>query len=99
MPGRKNNSPPSPETLAEARRRLAQRMIELRGEAGLSQRQAADRAGIDQSNWGRMEAEKTSPRLDSLLKIQYAFGLDSLESLLGRLPAQELLDTHQQGSG
>lgn len=85
-------APPSSDTLAAARKQLARRITELRNEARLSQRQAAARAGMDHRNWGRIEAEELNPRLDSLLKVQHALGVDTLEALLGPLPGRQLLD-------
>lgn len=44
---------------------------------------AASRAGIDRTNWGRIEAGKLDVRLDTLLRLQYALGVDTLEGLFG----------------
>lgn len=44
---------------------------------------AAERAGLDDSYWGRLEQGRCDPTLTSLLRIQRAFGLDSIETLLG----------------
>jgi len=44
---------------------------------------AADRAGLDGSYWGRLEQGRCDPTLTSLLRIQRAFGFDSIETLLG----------------
>jgi DNA-binding XRE family transcriptional regulator len=70
---------------------LAHRVAQLRNEANLSQRQAAARAGIDQRNWSRIEAGESFPRLDSLLRVQWALGLNSLEQLLGPGATETLL--------
>lgn len=56
-------------------------MVELREETNLSQKQAAARAGMTRRNWLRLEHGENSPRLDSLLSVQYALGVDSLEAL------------------
>jgi transcriptional regulator with XRE-family HTH domain len=70
--------------IVAVKRALAHRMIELREVANLSQTEAATRAGFDRRNWIRIEKGETSPGLESLLRIQYAFGLDSLDALFGR---------------
>jgi transcriptional regulator with XRE-family HTH domain len=44
---------------------------------------AASRAGIDRTSWGRIEAGKLDVRLDTLLRIQFALGVDTLEALFG----------------
>jgi hypothetical protein len=45
---------------------------------------AAGRAGIDRTSWGRIKPGKLDVRLDTLLRIQYVLGVDTLEALLGR---------------
>ncbi len=80
------------------RRALAARMRELRRvgtDAELPQREAARRAGIDQSYWTRLEGARCDPSLSSMLKIQRAFDLDSIEALLGPTPSQLLTSTKQ----
>jgi transcriptional regulator with XRE-family HTH domain len=50
----------------------------------LSQREAALRAGLARKTWSRIESGKEhNPRLDSLLRIQYALRLDTLEGVFG----------------
>jgi transcriptional regulator with XRE-family HTH domain len=68
----------------DARNRLARRMVELRHETNLSQNSAAALAGMSLKSWSRIENRKNSPTLDSLLRIEYALGVDSLEALFGR---------------
>jgi transcriptional regulator with XRE-family HTH domain len=82
---------PDDAALAAARVRLADRMRQLRTEANMSQRQAADLAGMDQKNWSRIEGRRANPRLDSLLRIQFALRLESIESLFGSPGTGELL--------
>lgn len=67
-----------------ARLRLAARMIELRTETNLSQDQAAQRAGMSRESWVRFENAKHIPKLDSLLRIEYALGVDCLDALFER---------------
>lgn len=51
--------------------------------AYMPQKEAARRAGLDPTYWGRLETGKSEPTLTSLLKIQRGLQLDSIESLLG----------------
>lgn len=44
---------------------------------------AASRAGIDRTSWGRIEAGRLDVRLDTLLRIQFALEVDTLEGLFG----------------
>lgn len=67
---------------AEARRRLAERMRELRTAARMPQTEAAARAGIDRSTWNRIElAKMTDVKLETLLRIEHALGAGTLEAL------------------
>lgn len=50
-------------------------MIEQRNTLGISQRELASRCGIPQSSVARIESFKTTPNLDTLLKILQALGL------------------------
>jgi ribosome-binding protein aMBF1 (putative translation factor) len=77
-------------TLHEARRRLAERMRSTRRQFGWSQQEAADRAGVTQSMWSRIEARERDPQLSSLLRIQHALGLASLEEFFGDAPTKRL---------
>jgi transcriptional regulator with XRE-family HTH domain len=83
---------PDEQTMEAAREALAARMAQLRSEAGMSQRAAATRAGMDQRNWSRIERRELNPRLDSLLRIQFALGVESLESLFGVPATGRLLE-------
>ncbi len=58
-------------------------MTELREATSLSQLEAATRAGMSRDTWSRIERGAHIPRLDSLLRIQYALRVDSLEGLFG----------------
>jgi ribosome-binding protein aMBF1 (putative translation factor) len=50
-------------------------MIEQRNAMGLSQRELAAMCGIPQSSVARIESFKTTPNLDTLLKIMRSLGL------------------------
>ena len=54
--------------------RIGRRIEDLRKQAGLSQRDLAERCGIAQSTVYRIEAGKFSPRLDLLENIANALG-------------------------
>jgi DNA-binding XRE family transcriptional regulator len=53
---------------------LANLLIQLRSEAGLSQDELAKKIGTTQSAIARMESGKVIPRLESLAKIAAACG-------------------------
>lgn len=50
-------------------------IIEKRTALGISQRDLADMCGIPQSSVARIETFKTTPNLDTLLKIMQPLGL------------------------
>ena len=50
-------------------------VIEQRHALGISQRELANRCGIPQSSVARIESMKTTPNLDTLLKIVHQLGL------------------------
>jgi transcriptional regulator with XRE-family HTH domain len=58
-------------------------MRALRLAASIPQTVAASRAGIDRTSWGRIEAARLDVRLDTLLRIQFALRVDTLEGLFG----------------
>ena len=50
-------------------------MIEKRNSLGLSQRELAAMCGVPQSSVARIESFKTTPKLDTLLKLMHPLGL------------------------
>lgn len=50
-------------------------IIRRRQELGMSQRTLAERCGIPQSSIARIEALKTTPKLDTLVKLMQALNL------------------------
>lgn len=92
MLGRMVRKAPTDETFQEARDRLAARMRDLRSAANLPQTDAARLAGIDRTSWGRIEAGKLDVRLDTLLRIQFALGIDTLEGLFGETTGDLFVD-------
>ena len=73
--------PPTEALLDEARHRLGVRIAELRRATNMSQDEAAQAAGMTRRTWGRIEAGKTNPGFDSLLKMQFVLRVDSLDAL------------------
>ena len=51
-------------------------MIEKRNTLGISQRELASKCGIPQSSLARIESFKTTPKLNTLLKILQPLGLN-----------------------
>ena len=60
---------------AEAEAAIISAMIKQRSELGLSQRDLAALCNIPQSSVARIESSKTTPRLDTLLKLLNQLGL------------------------
>lgn len=50
-------------------------IIRRRQELGISQRDLAERCGIPQSSVARIETLKTTPKLDTLIKLMQALNL------------------------
>ena len=50
-------------------------VIKRRNDMGISQRELASMCGIPQSSVARIESHKTTPNLDTLLKIMQPLGL------------------------
>lgn len=50
-------------------------IIEKRNALGISQRELAQLCGLPQSSIARIESGKTTPKLDTLLKIMHPLGL------------------------
>lgn len=73
----KNLDPIAKEDIEEAETRAAivSAMIEKRNELGISQRELAQMCGMPQSSVARIESYKTSPKLDTLLKLLQHLGL------------------------
>ncbi len=60
---------------AEVEAEIISAMINQRAALGLSQRELAEMCNIPQSTVARIESSKTTPRLDTLLKILQQLGL------------------------
>lgn len=61
---------------AETRASIISAMIEKRTELGISQRELAAMCDMPQSSVARVESYKTSPKLDTLLKLLQSLGLN-----------------------
>lgn len=79
-----------PDPLHRAKETVAETLLHLRTEAKLSQKEAAERAGISQGHWCKLENGKNLPNVGQLLRIQGLFGLDSVESFFGPSPSGRL---------
>lgn len=65
----------------EVARKLANKIVKLRAERGLSQEELAFAADIDRTYVGRIENLKRNPSLNILVKIAKAFNIEVLELL------------------
>ncbi len=83
--------PPDPATVEHILVDFRRRVKRERERANLTVPQAAARAGMDPTEWRKIESGRTrEPGLRKLLLLQYALQLSSLEELLG-LPSGERL--------
>jgi transcriptional regulator with XRE-family HTH domain len=73
----KNTAMPERETIPG----LAAKLRAARETAGLSQQQAADRAGLYQATIARYETDERVPTLGALYKLAVAYGVDVCELL------------------
>jgi transcriptional regulator with XRE-family HTH domain len=85
----------SEEVLKTARRLLGNRIRELRKAERLSQEEASRQAGITARNWSRIERGELNLRLDSLLGIQAALRVETVDALFGPTTT-ELLRGHRE---
>ena len=60
---------------AEAKAKIISAMINRRNDLGLSQRELAEKCGIPQSSVAGIELGRTTPKLDTLVKIFSQLGL------------------------
>lgn len=77
-------------------RRLKQLRLDQRPR--LSQREAAERIGITQGALSQLEAGEKLPSLPTLLGMQQAYNLASLEQIFGDLPSRALMRPTQDES-
>jgi transcriptional regulator with XRE-family HTH domain len=74
------NKGPQP---TEAGRASGRNLVRLRERAGLSQEGAADRAGLHRTHVAMIEAGKRLPRLDTIVKLGGAVGVEPCDLLAG----------------
>lgn len=85
---------PDPPTLAAdaidgALAAFAARVVQLRHQSGMTQGQLAARAGLQQSNLSKLERGDHRPLIGTVLRLQHALGLRSIEELFGELPESD----------
>lgn len=79
---------------------FSERLKTLRKKKGWSTRRLADAMGMSPSLVTKLERGRANPELATLLRLQRAFGLCSIEELLGDLPSAELIqraESSQEG--
>lgn len=66
----------TPEEIAESDMRVAliTELIKARNEKGLTQRELEELSGVSQPVIARMETGKTSPNIDTVIKVLFALG-------------------------
>jgi transcriptional regulator with XRE-family HTH domain len=85
-----NTQPPLAESAVEdATQALSARVAALREQSKMTQEELAERAGLTQTNVSKLERGLQHPRIDTVLRLQHAFGLRSIEELFGELPEAE----------
>lgn len=76
---------------------LGQRLRALRRAAGLTLRQLEAQTGVGRSRLSQLETSPApNPSLAVLLALQRAFGLDTIESLLGVLPSENAAPAYER---
>ena len=84
---RHGEAPPTRETRGRAapglNRRFAENLVLLRGRAGLSQGRTAERAGLHLTEVSLLERGLRLPRLDTIVKLAGAIGVEPCELLAG----------------
>lgn len=68
----------------EGRRRLSERLRQLRGETSLAS--LAGRAGLSTGTLSQLESGSSDPTLGTLLRLMRALDLASIEEMLGPWP-------------
>ncbi|WP_292079117.1 MULTISPECIES: helix-turn-helix domain-containing protein [Brevundimonas] len=68
---------------SEPHRELVRRLVEARIAAGLSQRQLAERLGVDHSWIGKFESERVRLNVIQFLKLADALNIDAGPLLVG----------------
>ena len=71
-------------------RQIGARIAGVRKQRGVSQADAAVALGLTSAALSNIECGKSTPSLATLLRMVVVFRLDTVETLLGELPSQEL---------
>jgi transcriptional regulator with XRE-family HTH domain len=83
----------SDDALQRAREQFGHRLRALREQRAWSQGDAGRKSGVSQGEWSRVERAETNPSMTTLLRIQHALDLDSVEMLFGDPPSRRILRT------
>jgi transcriptional regulator with XRE-family HTH domain len=85
----------------EVRRRVGQRINELREDAGMTQRAVAEDVGIDVASYQRIESGGQNLTLRTMTLIAGAFGLPTIAllELPTRVPAKRVRGRPKKASG
>lgn len=70
---------PPDERVLSRRRQVGQRIRYVREQANLSQLEVCGRSGIDVATYSRIEQGHASPKLDTLIRIADAIGVELIE--------------------
>lgn len=81
------------------RERIATNLKLFRGKLGMSQEILADRAGVHRTHIGLIEKGLASARMDTLVLLAAALGIDELELLLDRDEAPPALKRGRKKKG
>lgn len=73
------------------RARIAKNLKLFRGKLGMSQEALADRAGVHRTHIGLIEKGHASARVDTLVLLAEALGVDEFDLLMNRDEAPTLL--------
>jgi transcriptional regulator with XRE-family HTH domain len=76
----------SADAIDDALAAFSARVAQLRHQSGMTQEQLAARAGLEQSNLSKLERGDHRPLIDTVLRLQHALGLRSIEELFGDVP-------------
>lgn len=72
---------------------IGSRLRELRLARGYALREAAERSGVSRAHISKLEnSTEANPTIAVLLKLQAAYGLESVEALIGDLPSQRAIN-------
>ena len=72
-----------PEPQSEAARQLGERLRALRQKAACSQEEIANLAGMNVSNYGKIERGLGNPEFDTLVRLAGVLGVDTAELVQG----------------